>query len=178
MRRKDKQIRDEEALDRMLSDAAVCRLAMAAVGTAAAADPAAPERGPADGRAGGERDSFAEYPYVIPLHFAHEGGRIYIHSARTGRKIRMLARDPRVCLEIDEYLGLVPSEKACKYSSRFRSLVIFGTAALVSGTAEKRRALQLLMRKYAGQPFEFTEEEVERVAIIEVTIEAISGKRA
>jgi nitroimidazol reductase NimA-like FMN-containing flavoprotein (pyridoxamine 5'-phosphate oxidase superfamily) len=152
MRRREKEIRDREVLDELLRSAPVCRVALA------------PCKAPG-------------YPYVVPLHFVHAEGRIYIHSAHAGKKISMLAENPRVCVEIDEFIELKSAEKACDYGSRFRSLVAFGTARIIEETEDKRRALQLLMEKYSGRSFDFSEREIERVAIIEIRIEELSGKQ-
>ena len=89
----------------------------------------------------------------------------------------MLGKNPRVCVEIDEYLGIKSADKACDFGSRFRSLIAFGRARIVSEAQDKRRALQLLMEKYSGKSFDFSEREIERVAIIEIQIEEITGKQ-
>jgi nitroimidazol reductase NimA-like FMN-containing flavoprotein (pyridoxamine 5'-phosphate oxidase superfamily) len=157
MRRSEKEIKDQRALEELLGSAPVCRL-----GLAPAAEPRSRE----------------DYPYVVPVHFAHAGGRIYIHSADEGRKMDMLAGNPRVCVEIDEYQGMIPSEKACGYGTRYRSLIAFGRARTVSGAEEKRRALGLLMHKYAGRTFNFSDRELERVSVVEIRIEELSGKQA
>ena len=155
MRRREKEIRDQEVMDELLRSAPVCRI----------------------GLAPGALDEDGEYPYVVPVHFVHDGGRIYIHSARAGRKIDMLTRNPRVCVEIDEFLGLKTADKACDYSTRFRSLVAFGRARIVEEAAGKRRALQLLMEKYSGRSFAFSNREIEKVAIVEIRIEEVTGKQ-
>jgi nitroimidazol reductase NimA-like FMN-containing flavoprotein (pyridoxamine 5'-phosphate oxidase superfamily) len=155
MRRREKEIRNQEVLEELLRSAPVCRI----------------------GLAPGALVDDGEYPYVVPVHFVHDGGLIYIHSARAGRKIESLRRNPRVCVEIDEFLGLKTADKACDYGTRFRSLVAFGRARIVEEGGEKRRALQLLMEKYAGRSFDFSEREIERVAIIEIRIVEVTGKQ-
>jgi len=160
MRRKDKQIQDRQVLEELLSGAPVCRIGLAPAAGSRAADP------------------YAGYPFVVPVHFVHSDGRIFVHSARAGKKIDMLRSNPRVCVEIDEYLGLKTAEKACNYGTRFRSLIAFGRARIVQAVEEKRRALQLLMDKYAGRSFDFTAPEIEKVEIIEIRLEEITGKEA
>ena len=156
MRRKEKEIQNQEVLDDLLRSARVCRIGLGPVSK--------------------EMDRNG-YPYVVPVHFVYSEGRIYIHSARKGRKIDMLTQNPRVCVEIDEYLGLVPAEKACSYGSRYRSLIAFGRAKIVEVEEEKRRALQLLMGKYTGRSFDFSAREVMSVEIIEIRLEKVTGKQ-
>jgi nitroimidazol reductase NimA-like FMN-containing flavoprotein (pyridoxamine 5'-phosphate oxidase superfamily) len=162
MRRREKEVRDREVLAELLRSAPVCRIGLA---------PAmiVQDRRPPTGPSG--------YPYVVPLHFVHKRGRIYIHSAAVGRKIAMLAENSRVCVEIDEFLGLKTADKACDYGTRFRSLIAFGRARIVAEPEKKLRALELLMKKYSGRSFKFAEREIGKVTIIEIRIEEITGKQ-
>jgi nitroimidazol reductase NimA-like FMN-containing flavoprotein (pyridoxamine 5'-phosphate oxidase superfamily) len=156
MRRKEKEIQNPQVVEELLHGAPVCRIGLA------------------PGAGGTERDG---YPYVVPVHFVYSEGRILVHAAREGRKIDMLMKNPKVCLEIDEYLGLMPAEKACGYGSRYRSLIAFGRAKFVMAEEEKRRALQLLMEKYTGRSFDFSARDVESVGIVEIELDGITGKQ-
>jgi hypothetical protein len=160
MRRKEKEIQNQKILEELLGSAPVCRLGLAPL-------PGAP----------GSEEAHMGFPFVVPVHFVHREGRIFIHSARAGRKIEMLRRNPRVCVEIDELLGLKPAEKACDYGTRFRSLIAFGRARILEEAADKRRALELFMEKYAGRSFEFSERDIEKVAVIEIRVEKLTGKQ-
>jgi nitroimidazol reductase NimA-like FMN-containing flavoprotein (pyridoxamine 5'-phosphate oxidase superfamily) len=160
MRRREKEIQDQVVLEELLHGAPVCRLGLA---PGAAAEQA--------------EEPHVGYPFVVPVHFVHTDGRIYVHSARNGRKVAMLGKNPRVCVEIDEYLGIKSADKACDYGSRFRSLIAFGRARIVEEAGDKRRALQLLMNKYSGRSCDFSEREIEEVAIIEIQIEQVTGKQ-
>ena len=170
MRREEKEIRNRELLDQLLRTAPVCRIGLA---------PGPDSGGGADGGDLPRTDSrHAAYPYVVPVHFVHSDGRIYIHSARQGRKVEMLKKNPRVCVEIDEYLGIKSADRACEFGSRFRSLIAVGRARIVEQAGNKRRALQLLMEKYSGRSFDFSDEEIDGVGIIEIQIEDVTGKQA
>jgi len=153
MRRKEKEIQSREVLEELLRSAPVCRIGLA------------------PGKAPG-------YPYVVPVHFVHDQGRIYVHSARAGKKISMLGENPRVCVEVDDFIGLKSADKACDYGTRFRSLIAFGRARTVEEREDKRRALQLLMEKYSGRSFDFSAQELKKVAIIQIEIEEITGKQS
>nr|WP_316650588.1 pyridoxamine 5'-phosphate oxidase family protein [uncultured Gellertiella sp.] len=43
-------------------------------------------------------------PYVVPIHYAYEANRIYGFSL-PGKKLDILRRNPRVCLQIEEHAG-------------------------------------------------------------------------
>jgi len=156
MRRKEKEIQNQEVLEELLRTAPVCRIGLGPVSA--------------------EMDRNG-YPYVVPVHFVYSEGRIYIHSARKGRKIDMLTRNPRICVEIDEQLGLIPAEKACSYGSRYRSLIAFGRAKVIEEEEEKRQVLRLLMDKYTGRSFDFSAREVKSVGVIEIQLEEVTGKQ-
>ena len=156
MRRKEKEIQNRQVVEELLHGAQVCRIGLA---------PGA-----------GETDMDG-YPYVVPVHFVYSEGRILIHSAREGRKIDMLQKNGKVCVEIDEYLGLIPAETACNYGSRYRSLIAFGRAQVVEAEEGKRRALRLLMEKYTGRSFGFSSKDVGSVEIIEIELDEIAGKQ-
>ena len=124
VRRKDKEIQDPKVIEELLQNTPVCR-----IGLAPGKDPG--------------------FPFVVPVHFVHDRGRIYVHSAREGKKMAMLGENPRVCVEMDDFIELKSADKACNYSTRFRSLIAFGTARIVEEREDRRRALQLLMEKYS-----------------------------
>ena len=93
------------------------------------------------------------------------------------QELIMLGENPRVCVEIDEFLGLKSADKACDYGASYRSLIAFGTARIVEEAEDKLRALQLLMEKYAGRSFDFSRRSIQGVAVIEIRIEELTGKQ-
>lgn len=120
----------------------------------------------------------ANIPYITPVNYAYANDSIYIHCALKGRKLDNIAFNPSVCFEISAPGNLYISERACGFSMRYWSILVSGTAGLVRETAEKREALDAIMRKYAGQ-FDYsdpTDEELEKVNVIKINIENISGK--
>lgn len=44
-----------------------------------------------------------EYPYMAPFQYVFMNGSIYFHFADYGRKMRLLEKDKRVCVEIEKY---------------------------------------------------------------------------
>jgi nitroimidazol reductase NimA-like FMN-containing flavoprotein (pyridoxamine 5'-phosphate oxidase superfamily) len=170
MRRREKEIQNPKVLEELLHEAQVCRLGLAP-------RPVVGERNRLNTDTSHTPHLQSGYPYVVPVHFVHAEGRIYIHSARRGRKIEMLERNPRVCLEIDEFLGLKSADRACDYGTRFRSLIVFGTGRIVEEPEKKCRALRLFTEKYSGISFDLPDREIEGVAIIEIHIEEVTGKQ-
>ncbi|MCX6088958.1 MAG: pyridoxamine 5'-phosphate oxidase family protein [Candidatus Atribacteria bacterium] len=119
-----------------------------------------------------------DQPYIIPVHFVLHDHRIFIHSALTGRKLRTIAQNPRICFEVSEVIKPVRGEKPCQFGIRYWSILVFGRAYMVKDPEEKLAALTWLVTKYAGEDREnqLTPENCQNVAVIEITIEEISGK--
>ena len=44
-----------------------------------------------------------EYPYMAPFQYVFMDGSLYFHFTDYGRKMRLLERDRRVCVEIERY---------------------------------------------------------------------------
>jgi hypothetical protein len=117
-------------------------------------------------------------PYVVPVCFGYCDGKLYFHSSPRGRKMGVLRRNGRVCVEFEVDVGLAPNELPCKFSFRYRSVIAFGRAVEVAGPAEKLEGLNLVMRHYTGRDWEFPNDKVARVAVVRVDIESMTGKSA
>lgn len=150
MRRKEKEITEQQDLETILRRSNVCRLAMVE----------------------GDR------PYIVPLNFGYSQGSLYFHSARKGRKIDILKQNPQVCFECETDVRIVTGEKACQWGAEYKSVIGFGRARFITDPEAKKEALNIIMDHYAGRSFDFSDEDVDKVAIIGVVIEEMTGKRA
>ena len=83
-------------------------------------------------------------PFVIPTGYARLGDVLYVHGARASRMLRELARGADVCVTVTLVDGLVLARSAFHHSINYRSVVVFGRAALVEDEAEKSEALRAL----------------------------------
>jgi nitroimidazol reductase NimA-like FMN-containing flavoprotein (pyridoxamine 5'-phosphate oxidase superfamily) len=123
-------------------------------------------------------------PFLNPstFWFDEEQHQIIFHSNLAGRIRSNLDDNPRVCIEISELGKLLPSNVALEFSLQFRSVVVFGTARLITDAQEARRVLYGLIHKYfpamtAGQEFrEITDKELKRTSVYAIKIEEWSGK--
>lgn len=119
-------------------------------------------------------------PYVVPLSFVYHDGKIFFHSAKTGKKMDHIAGNPRVCFEVDEG-ELIPADEACSIHWKLRSVIAYGTARVVNDHKEKVEALRLLVEKYGpGKSDQITPERIEsyeNLAIVEITVEKITEKQ-
>ena len=122
--------------------------------------------------------SDSDVPYIIPMAFGYKDNKIYLHCSREGKKIDILNRNPRVAFEADVEAEIVITEDICKYDVRYRSVVGNGQARFVEGYNEKVEGLTVLSEHYGKKgPFEFEEWKVNRLCIIEIEIETMTGKQ-
>ena len=125
------------------------------------------------------------YPQVIPMNFVYANDVIYMHSHPFGEKMQNIARNSKVGFEADQHVCFMPSyyfhpTDASQADTLYISIVIKGTASLVSDNAEKARALNALMEKYQKEGrYEQLDEHmpvVHEVAVIKVTPDEMKGK--
>jgi len=76
-------------------------------------------------------------PYVIPVLYAREGERIYLHGSPLSRLLRTLAAGVPLCLTVTLVDGLVLARSAFHHSVNYRSVVVLGTGREVTDQAEK-----------------------------------------
>lgn len=108
---------------------------------------------------------------------------IYLHTARFGRTRGNLERDGRVCFSVAEMGRVLPDRVALEFSLEYAGVTVFGRGAVVEDDDEKRRALQLLLDKYAPhlkperdyRPA--NQAELDRTSVFRIEIERWSGKR-
>ena len=77
--------------------------------------------------------------YVVPLNFGYLDGAIYFHCAKEGKKLALMKACPAVSFTVVEGQQVVPGETACKWSSKYRSVMGRGRATLLSDDADARR---------------------------------------
>lgn len=118
------------------------------------------------------------YPYTVPVSYALEGDKIFIHSAIEGHKIDCISRCDKVSFCVIEKDDVVQKT----FTTHYRSAVIFGRARILKDEAEKRHALECLVEKYSPDYIKEGQQEMERawdrVCLIEIRIERMTGKAA
>jgi nitroimidazol reductase NimA-like FMN-containing flavoprotein (pyridoxamine 5'-phosphate oxidase superfamily) len=153
MRRKDREVTGEERIREILEKGKILRVAMM------------------DGA----------YPYVLPLHYGYEwaDGRLtfYMHGAREGRKVELMARRPKVGFELDCDVALDSGgDVPCRYGSLYASVIGRGTASLVEEAAEKIHGLRVLMRTQTGRDFAIDEGMAATVSVMRIDVTDLTAK--
>ena len=116
-------------------------------------------------------------PYGVPLKYAMNGSyTVYFHGATAGQKLDNLKHNDRVCLTVVP-TATVDSDRV---TTRFESVMAFGTAAIVTEEAEKKQALNLLLERFSPmneqQAADYIDRYLNDVAVIRMEIEYLSGK--
>lgn len=117
-------------------------------------------------------------PYVVPMSYAYQENRIYLHAALKGLKLDYIQNNHQVCFTVAEQQQLICSHDPCEFSVRYRSVVASGKARLLEEPAEKIAALQIIAAKYSA---DFTSLDIDTrkansVAVIVIDIEELTGK--
>ena len=117
-----------------------------------------------------------DYPYAVPVNYVYKAGYIYLHSARQGHKIDAIKRNPKCSVCIVDKDDIIPK----KFTSYFKSIIVFGKASFIEDKAESVEILKLLCDKYSPgiDPTEEISKFINNVAIISIKIEKITGKQA
>ena len=150
MRRSEKEITDESAVEAIIHASLVCRLAL----------------------------SDGNQPYIVPLCFGYQDRTLYFHSALEGKKIDILKKNNRTCFEFDINTEIIEADKACKWGMKYQSVIGFGRAVLVENIEEKQKGLNIIMNHYSDRIWQFPDKAIEKIAVIKIEIEKMTGKRS
>ncbi|OYT13209.1 MAG: pyridoxamine 5'-phosphate oxidase [Bacteroidetes bacterium 4572_114] len=151
MRREDKQIIGRPEIDEVISKTDVCRLAFAK----------------------------GNVPYITPVSFGYDGKSIFIHTAKTGRKIEFIKENNLVCFEFETDVKTIEDETVpCKWTSTYRSVIGYGKIIELQGFDDKVSAINQIMQHYSGKQWNFDERMLKGVKLWKIEIDEISGKQS
>jgi len=119
-------------------------------------------------------------PYVIPTSYGRAGDVLYIHGSAASRMLRNLDQGVPVCLTVTLLDGLVLARSIFNHSMNYRSVVILGTAMLVSDPAEKLAALRSLSEHILPHRWDDVrppnEKELKATSVLKLPIDEFSAK--
>lgn len=124
-------------------------------------------------------------PYVAALNFGYDrqGNNLilYLHSAREGKKIDILRKNPNVYFEmecINELIRGTP-ENPCGYSWRFASVMGSGQVEFLTDEAAKRHALNRIIQhlEKTEAEFDFPAQKLANTCVYRIVASGVTGKR-
>ena len=115
-------------------------------------------------------------PYGVPLGYVYLNDALYFHCAHEGHKIDNINQNPEVC-----FCAVSTAEPlAEKFSMRYASATVFGTAEIVIDDNEKRAALVSLIEKYSPghipAGMDYIDRDFHKPLVVKITIQKKSGK--
>ncbi len=120
-------------------------------------------------------------PYVVPMFFGFEEGRLYLHSAPAGTKIDLLRADPRVGFTAVCEVKIVEGKTACDFTASAESIAGSGTARIIENEKERLHGMDLIMRHYAAhspaEGFSYRSGSLSRTAVMAIDIHEMTGRR-
>lgn len=146
MRRREREVTEEETIREILEKSKVIHL----------------------GLADGER------PYVVPMNYGYTllDGKLtfYLHGATEGYKYEVIRKNPSVSFSIECDIAPFAGKTACQYGVSYASVLGWGRAVIVEDVEEKIRALSILMKTQTGEDFTFNERLVSIVNVIRIDV--------
>ena len=152
MRRRDKEITDENVIEEFIAKEQILRIAFYDEGDI----------------------------YIVPVNYGYsynERYSLYFHGAKAGRKYELAKKKPNVGFEIDGGYMLLESEKACDFSAAFQSVIGTGNLSLVEDNAEKIIGLNAIMKQTTSKAeWKYSDEMLDNVAVFRLVIDKLSCK--
>jgi uncharacterized protein len=119
------------------------------------------------------------YPVVLPTGYGRDGDTLYLHGSSANQTLRA-AGGHDVCVTVTHLDGLVCARSVFNHSMNYRSAMIFGTARLVTGDAQRLAALRAITEQlipgrwdHARQP---TRKELAATMVLELPLDEASVK--
>lgn len=76
-----------------------------------------------------------EYPYMAPFQYVFMDGSLYFHFTEYGKKMKLLERDKRVCVEIEKYKPDL---------SEYSFVVLRGKLKVVADRQERDKVIRMM----------------------------------
>ncbi|MBF1051546.1 MAG: pyridoxamine 5'-phosphate oxidase family protein [Peptostreptococcaceae bacterium] len=120
-----------------------------------------------------------DYPYIVPLNYVYDDGKIYFHSGKIGHKIDAINKNEKCSFCVVEKDDIVREE----YTTYFRSVIAFGKIKIINDDIKKAELIKKLAMKYFKEDSEenrnkHIDKSFPALCIMQMSIEHITGKEA
>lgn len=116
-------------------------------------------------------------PYGVPLNYVYREGAIYFHGALEGHKLDNIRENDRVSFTVIGKAVVIPKQ----FTTHYESVILFGTAKVVTDEAEKIKAMSQVVSKYSPEFLErgiqMAERSLSQFHIVRLDISHMTGKR-
>lgn len=120
------------------------------------------------------------FPYVAPVFFLYQNGKIYFHGLKVGQKLDNIKTNSSVGFETEEFTEVIKEnlDCPCDADAVYQSVVVRGRAKILEGMKEKEEILRAILKKYAPE-YEKTplpEARIRGTAVVEINPVEVTGK--
>lgn len=123
------------------------------------------------------------YPYAVPMNYGYcwEGEKptFYFHMATTGHRLALLRENPKIMLNVFDWLDRAGYKPYRNETHDYRSVNVFGTGEVVTPGDEEEflKGLGLLQaHNFRQPPRRLTTEMKEKLLVLRVTGEIVTAK--
>lgn len=152
MRRTDREITDFHDIIEIIKACDVCRIAL----------------------------NDGDLPYIVPLNFGLDvrGEQVffYFHAATEGKKLDLIAKNPRATFEMDCDHTFILYEERMSCTMGYASVMGHGTIEILP-EEEKFEGLKILMRQYHAEDFAFRTDMMKVTTVMRMTVTDMTAKR-
>lgn len=153
MIRKDREVTDRKDQLAIMAACDVCRIAL--------------------------NDPESGFPYIVPLNFGVDvqGDEVYLyfHSARVGRKLELIAEDPRASFEMDCDREFIFYDERMSCTMGYRSVIGHGVIEMVPDE-ERAAGLDILMAHYHAEEFPYNPKTTPATRVWRLKVTDMTGK--
>lgn len=115
-------------------------------------------------------------PYGVPISFVYMNDAIYLHCATEGEKLDNIINHNSVCFTVVDAVEVLPAA----FSTKYKSAVVFGEAAVVEDPEEKRTALIGFIKKYSPEFYEaglrYIDNAFGKTKVLKIVVRNMTGK--
>ena len=151
MYRSDKLISDPKIIEQILNESSICRIAFSIDGEA----------------------------HIVPVNFGYKNNKLYIHSAPEGQKIDFIKKNNRICFEMELDHEIIKDKVACKWTTKYRSVIGYGTISIVHEKSQKIEGLDIIMSKYGGPDKNtYPDAILKKMVLLVIEIDTLTAKQS
>ena len=115
---------------------------------------------------------------IKSFYFCHVlSNSLYFHCALEGKKINLITKNNKVSFEIEQSHEIVKSDISCKWTTKYRSIIGFGSIDIITDFNQKKEGLNIIMQQHGKSDNKYTDKSIENVLILKLNIDSFTAKK-
>lgn len=120
------------------------------------------------------------YPISIPMAYAREDDKIYLHGSTANRMLLEIIEAQKTSITVMHLDALVLARSGLHHSVNYRSVTLFGTVKKINDDTDKAHYLEKIVNTMIPNHWDslrpMHQKELDRTIVVEFTIETASAK--